>query len=120
MPGSDATEVVPYLTSAALIMYAMRYLKTFDFYGRFVEAFPAADRWVHRMVAGVGALVAAIGIHVSFQGDFNTGWTFHGTIPDINTIIHGGWDWTKVYVLQQFAYDTTRRPAAMPHDQKVT
>ena len=33
------------LTSAGLIFYFMRFLKTFNWYGAFVKAFPMADRW---------------------------------------------------------------------------
>lgn len=108
------TEVVPYLASGALIMYVMRWLKHFDWYQRFVEAFPAADKRVHQAVAGVGALIAAFGIHYTFQGDANAGWQLHVSIPNLTELMHGGWDFVNVYIFQNLAYDATRRPLSMP------
>lgn len=106
----DATEVVPYLTSAALIMFAQRALKGFAWYQNFVRAMPGADKWAHRIVAGAGSLIAALGIHVAFTGDILTGGTFQGTYPNIFEMLHGLGDWVKVFALQQWAYDSSRRP----------
>lgn len=114
------TDVLPVLTSAGLIFYFMRWLKTFDWYSKFVEAFPLADRWVHRMVAGLGSLFAALGIAVAYHGDISAGWEINIQIPNLSTLISAGWHWVQVFTAQQVIYDGTRRPAAMPHDQKVT
>jgi hypothetical protein len=114
------TEVMPTLTAAGLIFYLMRYLKTFEIYGRFVKAFPLADRWVHRLVAGIGSLIAALGITTAFHGDASAGWQISISIPNADTLLHACWQWVSVFTAQQFAYDSTRRPTAMPHDQPVT
>ncbi len=114
------TEVVPYLAFGALIMYAQRALKRFDWYSKFVTAFPAADRWVHRIVAGALAFIAAVGIHYTWQGDATTGWNIHIAIPNLAALGHGTWDFVNVYIFQQLSYDVTRRPPGMPHDQPVT
>ena len=112
-------EVVPYLAAGALIMYTQRWLKRFDWYSRFVIAFPAADKYVHRGIAGLGAFVAAVGIHYTFQGDSASGWQLHINIPNVSGLMHGTWDFVNIYIFQELSYDVTRRPAAMPHDQKA-
>lgn len=114
------TEVMSTLTSAGMIFYFMRYLKTFDAYGQFVKAFPLADRWVHRMVAGMGSLIAALGMTVAYHGDASTGWQINISVPNLETLLHAGWQWVQVFTAQQMAYDATRRPPSMPHDQPVT
>ncbi len=119
MTPQDATEVVPYLTSAAIIVYVQQWLKTRDLYATLEHNFPGAAKWTHRMVAAVGAGGMAIGIHVTFMGDASTGWHFSGTIPDVWTMLHAIGDFGKVYVLQQYMYDSTRKPSLMPHDKKV-
>lgn len=97
---NDATEVVPYLTSAATIVFIQKWLKTRNFYQQFVTAFPGADKWAHWIAAGFMSLVAAAGIHLTWSYDPNAGGTFSGTLPDIMTMVHGVSDWFKVYILQ--------------------
>lgn len=111
MTPADATEVVPYLTSAVLIVYAQKFMKTRDVYIKFVESMPGADKWAHRLIAAIGVAVSAAGIHYTYMGDYTTGWIVHINIPDIWTVLHGLTDFVKLYTLQQFAYDVTRRPA---------
>lgn len=115
----DANEVVPYLGAAATIVFIQRWMKTQPWYSTTIQKMPGADKWAHRAVAAVGAFIAAIGIHISFAGDWMTGWTFKGSIPDIWTLLHAFSDWFKVYVLQQYAYDSTRKPEPMHHDISV-
>ena len=112
----DASEVVPFLTSAATIMYVQRWLKSRNAYAVFVQAMPGLDKWAHWAVAALGSLIAAAGIHITFAGDYSHGWAFQGTIPDLMSVVHGAGDWANVYILQEWAYDTTRRPMTMPHD----
>lgn len=106
----DATEVVPYLTSGLLIMYAQRLLKGFAWYRNFVRAVPGADKWAHRVFAGAGSALAAAGIHLTFTGSILTGGEIHGTYPNIFEMLHGLGDWIKVFAIQQWAYDSARRP----------
>lgn len=113
-------EVVPYLAAGALIMYVQAWLKRFEFYKKFVTAFPMADKYVHRSIAGIGAFIAAVGIHYTMQGDAATGWHLHITIPNAQQLMHGVWDFVNVFIFQQLSYDVTRRPAAMPHDQSAS
>jgi hypothetical protein len=112
--------VMPTLTAAALVVYAQRFLKTRAWYNRFVVAFPMADRWVHRLVAGLGALITALGVTWTFTGSYDVGWHLQGDIPSLSAMTLALWAWFKVFVMQQLMYDMTRRPAAMPHDQKAS
>lgn len=105
----DASEVVPYLTSAATIAYVHKWLKTTDYYTRFVSAFPGADRYAHWFTAGIMSLVAAVGIHWTYTGTLSTGGTITFAIPPLVTLLHGMADWFKVYILQHFAHDTVKR-----------
>ena len=50
----DATEVIPYMTSAAVIVYAQRWLKSSRVYAAVLRLYrPDAAKWVHRAVAGL-------------------------------------------------------------------
>ena len=95
-------------TSAILIYFAQKYLKTLPGYARFVEAMPGAAKWAHRCVAAAGAVIAAVGVHISFEGNAAQGWHFSGTIPDVWTMAHAAWDWLKVYATNQWIYESTK------------
>lgn len=101
----DATEVVPYLTSAATIVYIQKWLKTKDVYQRFIAAFPTADKYAHWLVAGILSLLASTGIHYTWEGSLVNGSVLTFNIPTLMTLIHGTSDWFKVYILQHFGHD---------------
>jgi len=112
--------LTPYVVLGMIVMYLQRYLKKFDWYGRFVTAMPLADRWMHRIVAGTFSLFAALGIQYTASGDAATGWQISLGIPAVSTLLDAAWSWVQTFTIQQIAYDATRRPPAMPHDQPVT
>lgn len=117
----ETTEVVPYLTSAAMIYFVQKYLKSTSTYAQFVKALPGAAKWAHWLVAGIGSVVAAVGIHFTITGSADTGWSGTFNIPDVWTMLHALWDVTKVFVLQQWAYETTKpRPWFPNPDSGVT
>lgn len=107
--GESATEIVPYFTTAALIVYAQKYLKTFGIYNTFVEHFPGADKWAHRFVAGIGAIWVALGLHFTYAGSADSGYQFHLVTPAAVQMLHGLGDFLKVYVLQQVIHDGTQK-----------
>lgn len=111
-PG-DATEVVPYLTSAATIVALQKYLKTLDLYQRFVQAFPGADKYGHWFVAGICSLTAAAGIHVAWNWTAIAGGTAVFTIPPVMAMIHGLADFWKVFILQHTVYEATTTGAPL-------
>lgn len=104
-PNGDITEVTPYLTSAATIAFAQKWLKSFAWYQNLVKELPIADKWIHRGIALVGSVSVAVGIHITFTGSLMTGYdgTFH--IPNIMTMLHGASDVAKVFALQQMSYN---------------
>lgn len=108
MNPQDASEVVPYLTSAAMIYFAQKFLKTTPPYAAFVAAMPGAAKWAHRTVALIGSVIAAVGIHYTYNGTLQAGGVLTFTIPGAWDMLHATWDVVKVYVLQQYAYDTTK------------
>lgn len=114
MNPNDATEVVPYLTSAATIVYIQEWLKQRQVYAQFVQAFPGTDKWAHWAVAGVMSLVAAAGIHWVWTGSLTNGGVLTIQIPDLTTVAHGVADWFKVYVLQHTVYKMMREPQWQP------
>lgn len=114
-----ASEVVPYLTSAALIFYAQKFLKTTPGYAAFVQHVPGAAKWAHRLVALVGSIIAAVGIHWTYAGDVQAGGILTVTIPSLASMGHAIWDVVKVYVLQQWAYETTKPKPWMPEPPAV-
>lgn len=103
--------------SGVILMYAQSWLKRFNWYKAFVKAFPAADKYVHRLVAGLGSLIAAIGITYTMTGDAAAGWVLTFNIPNMETLQAAVLTFLNVFITQQVAYDATRRPAAMPHDK---
>lgn len=105
MTTTDATEVVPYLTSAATIVYIQKWLKNKDVYKRFITAFPTADKYAHWFVAGIMSLVASAGIHYVWTGSLSGGGKFVIDVPPIIVVLHGISDWYKVYILQHFGYE---------------
>src|SRR5262245_31717697 len=111
---ADVTEVVPYLTTAATIVYIQKWLKTKTTYGSFVKAFPGADKWAHRFVGGVGAFIMALGIHMTWNWNADTGGAAHFTIPGLIDMFHGVSDWFKVYILQHTIYESTTRTPYHP------
>ncbi len=119
---NDATEVVPYLTSAATIVMVQKWLKTLQVYARFVEAFPGADRWAHWLVALVASLIAAAGIHIVWTGTFTEGGVATFNVPGVWAMVHGLGDWFKVFILQHTVYESTHQvpyvPAAVVDDTK--
>lgn len=114
-----ATEVVPYLTSAATIVHLQKWLKTRAPYQALVRALPGADKWTHWLVAAVASLVASLGIHVVWDWDVIKGGQAVFTIPGAWDLLHGTIDWWKVYILQATVYEATSHvlPTASAEDR---
>jgi len=116
-----------YIGSGLLLFYVQQWMKSdpvllgirpFAWYSAIVTALPGADKWAHRIFAGLGALFAAAGIHYTTDGACSWADGCHGTfsIPDGWSALHGVWEWAKVYMIQQGMYDATRttRPSMQP------
>ncbi len=120
MTPQDATEVVPFLSSAATIYFLQKRLKQTQVYQQFIQAFPGADKWGHWFIAGVMSLAASAGIHIVWTcglcsvWDPNKGGTALITVPSLADMVHGLSDWWKVYILQQSMHEMSN-----PKDQIV-
>lgn len=111
---NDATEVVPYLTSAATIVAIQKWLKTQAVYAKFVAAFPGADKWAHWTVAAISSLSVAMGIHAVYNWNTETGGQIIFTIPGLIVLLHGAGDFFKVFILQHTIYESTHQPPFQP------
>lgn len=116
---NDATEVVPFLTSAATIVYIQKWLKHREVYQRFVAAFPGADKWAHWLAAGIMSAITAAGIHFVWNCTGCQTWTPENggiaqiQIPGVVAMIHGLADFWKVYILQHFGHDAVSQAAQL-------
>lgn len=102
------TEVMPYLTTSALIYFAQKWMKQMPWYAKFVEVMPGAAKWAHRLIAGLGSVIAAVGIHISVEGDADHGWKILTTIPALIVLLNVSWDAVKTFTLQQMIYDVSK------------
>lgn len=110
IPTSDAaTEIVPYFTMGAIIVYVQKTMKTYALYDRFVRKFPGADKWAHRAVSAFWALWSALGLHFVYEGTADTGYSFHLITPAVSSMLHSGGDFIKLFVMQQVLYDATQK-----------
>ncbi len=107
--GDAATEVVPYFTSAAAIVYIQKIMKGHALYAKFVAVFPGADKWAHRFVAAFWALWTALGLHFVYEGDPDVGYHLHLITPAVTAMLHGIGDFGKLYLLQHVVYDATQK-----------
>lgn len=105
---NGTSEIVPYLSGAASVMYVQRWMKTRAVYQRFVREFPVADRYAHLLIASIGSLVVAVGIGYKWDWTPAAGGGLYIAVPAWEVLRHGAWDWFNVFVLQQGWYDATR------------
>ena len=90
-------EVMTHLTTGAVIVYAIQWLK-----GQGWMPWVTADSTtVNRVVSGVAA--AAIAFGIGGHWDPVHGGVF--TIPPLTELINGAWEFAKQYTVQQVVYD---------------
>lgn len=109
----EANALAAPAVGAIMVVYVQKWLKTHDWYQRFVEWAPGANRNAHRIVAGLFALITAIGIHITVDGNADTGWNFSGHIPAVSVMLQSAWEFIKVFAIQQYVYDSSRKPEEM-------
>lgn len=118
MPTTE--QVGPAFILGLFVMQFQQWLKRFNWYASFVDKFPATDKYVHKSVAGLISLVSALGVTWTATGGLSTGGHIIIDYPSVAAMGSVLWNFTVTYVTQNYAYDSTRRPATMPHDKKVT
>lgn len=96
MAGSE--ELLSQLTSSAVVIYAIELLKNTGW----VTWITADTKTLNRWLAVFGSLLAAVGIHYSYDATAGalviTGLTTTG-------LLHGTWHWAQQYAITQLAYD---------------
>lgn len=61
---------------------------------------------VNRIVAVIGALISAVGVHLTVTGSFLSGWSFNGTIPSGPVLISALFDFAQ-HAAQSFIVQET-------------
>jgi hypothetical protein len=112
------SEVVPYFSSAIAIVKVQQKLKSLEAYQKFVTAFPGASKWAHWFIAAAGSMIAALGIGIVWDYDPNKGGLLTLQIPALAVLLHRLWDFTVVYLFQDFGYEATRR-GPMPAPEAI-
>lgn len=98
----------PAFVFGLIVMMFQDWLKRFNWYGTFVRNFPAADKYVQKMIAAVFSLVAAVGVTLSAHGSLTTGGQITIAYPEAHVMAAGVWNFVVTYVAQNFAYRSTR------------
>lgn len=106
--------LISQLTSAAMVVYLLQFLKKTSWYARFATWLPIADAHVHRLVSVMGAFLSAVGVHVAFTGSAAAGWHIAATIPPLTVLLHAAWDWAQQFALNQLTYDAVAQRAGSP------
>lgn len=116
METETTATLMTHLTSGAVVVYAIEYLKRIP-----------QLRWITQQTGTINALLSAmlaalISLGITWQGSAAEGWTIH--IPMLSMITASIWEWAKQFVLQQLLYDGAvqkRRaitaPAAYTHTE---
>ena len=103
--------LISQITSAAMVVYLLQFLKKTAWYPRVAAWLPIADAHVHRLVSLFGAFISAVGVHVAFTGSAAAGWHFAGSIPPIAVLVHSLWDLAQQFALNQLTYDAVAQRA---------
>ncbi len=93
----STSEVMTHLTTGAVIVYAIEWLKRLPQF-RWITADSGT---VNRIVSAVAAAAVAFGITAS--GDAQTGWIIH--IPSVAVLGTGMWEFVKQFTVQQLIWD---------------
>lgn len=100
----DATnEVMTHLTTGAVVVYALEWLKQWPAF-RWLSA---DSKTANRLISALAA--AAIAFGISATGDAQTGWVI--TIPSVAAMAGGGWEFVKQFMVQQVLYDGVAQKA---------
>ena len=102
----DANEITAHLTSGAVVVYGIEWLKSRGW----CPWITSQTIWVNRLASASGAFAAVMGI--SFSYDPSVGGDIH--IPAATMLVTGLWDCVKQYVMQQMIYDGVVQQRGLP------
>lgn len=108
-------ELVSQLTSAAVVVYALQWMKRSKLFPWVCQE----KKTILRALSAVGAALSAVGIHFAFATVEAASGTYTITISGLTllSVLHGTWHWVNQLALQQLAYDATldnKKPASVP------
>lgn len=106
----EGQELLSQLTSAAVVVYVMQWLKR----SPLVAFISQETKVLNRVLSGLGAALSAIGIHFAFDTSAAQAGTYVITITGVSllAVAHGCWHWLNAVALQQLVYD-----AAVSHGE---
>jgi hypothetical protein len=78
----------------------MQYLKNASWFPLLKEGATT----MNRVVSLVVAFLISVGIHLTFTGSANSGWSFAGTIPSVWVLLQGAFRWASQFIFQETGY----------------
>ena len=101
-------EFLSQLTSAAVVVYALQWLKRSTLF----PWITMESERLNRLLAGVGAAISAAGVHFAFAVAENTSGTYVITISGLSllNVLHGLWHVVNQFAIQQLAFDAVVKP----------
>ena len=115
-----SSQIVSQLTSAALVVYALQWLKRSKLFPWITAETTTLNRWVGAAAAGL----SAIGIHLAFTATAGTPGSYVITVTGLTlpNVLHGVWHWANQYALQQITYDavTSKAVTAVPAGKEAS
>lgn len=94
--------------SGIIVAYFLEYLKHASWFSMIGEQSQTKLKILFGFLA---ALITTIGIHYTFDYDYNAGGVLQVTIPSVQTMAHSLWDLGKQWAFQQASYDGFVRKA---------
>lgn len=106
----NGQELLSQVTSAAIVVYLLQWLKK----TKLVTFITVETTTLNRMIAAIGAAIAAFGIHWTYDASV-AGGQLVITGLSFSALAHGAWHWANQFALQQLAYDAaTSKAVASP------
>lgn len=118
LASSDPNPLRDWVASGAAIYYFQKWMKSRQWYGRFVQVFPGADKWAHRFIPLLGATMATLGIHYTWSGTLFNGGTLTVMLPPLQQMVagigHFGLDVGGIFGVQQTIYECSNQRGFVP------
>ena len=105
MEAESTNEVMTHLTTGAVVVYAIQWLKSQGW----CTWITAETGTLNRIISGVAAALIAFG--VTWTGDAQSGWTIQ--IPMLTVLLAGVWEWLKQFTVQQVLFDSLMKDRAV-------
>lgn len=108
----ETQELLSQFTSAAIVVYALQWIKG----AGWCQWLTMETESLNRVVAAIAAAGSAIGIHAAYD---TTGGVLTISGLTLAGVIHGVWHWANQFALQQLAFDAVVKPKKQPEPEQV-